>query len=49
MTQDKPTSTRGFASMDKEKQRQIARKGGEAAHGTRDRSRDPDKSSEGQG
>lgn len=26
------TSTRGFASMDKEKQREIARKGGRAAH-----------------
>jgi general stress protein YciG len=26
------TSTRGFASMDREKQREIARKGGRAAH-----------------
>jgi uncharacterized protein len=26
-------SNRGFASMDKEKQRDIARKGGEASHG----------------
>lgn len=29
---DKPKSKRGFASMDKEKQREIARKGGRAAH-----------------
>jgi len=28
----KITSTRGFASMDEEKQREIARKGGKAAH-----------------
>lgn len=27
-----PTSSRGFASMDKEKQREIASKGGKAAH-----------------
>lgn len=27
------TSKRGFASMDKEKQREIARKGGQASHG----------------
>ena len=27
------TSNRGFASMDKEKQREIARKGGEASRG----------------
>lgn len=26
-------SKRGFAAMDKDKQRQIARKGGEASHG----------------
>ena len=29
---EKRTSRRGFASMDKEKQREIARKGGRAAH-----------------
>jgi len=27
-----PKSSRGFASMDKEKRREIARKGGQAAH-----------------
>lgn len=27
------TSTRGFASMDQEKQREIASKGGKASHG----------------
>lgn len=32
------TSKRGFASMDKEKQREIARKGGEHSHDS-DRSR----------
>lgn len=31
-TPTKPKSTRGFASMDREKQREIARKGGKAAH-----------------
>ncbi|HYD33874.1 MAG TPA: KGG domain-containing protein [Methylophilaceae bacterium] len=30
--QNKGSSTRGFASMDPEKQRQIASKGGKAAH-----------------
>jgi uncharacterized protein len=29
---EKPKSRRGFASMDPEKQREIARKGGQAAH-----------------
>jgi len=32
-TQDKGTSNRGFASMDKEKQREIAAQGGRASHG----------------
>jgi general stress protein YciG len=35
-TGDKPTKTpskRGFAAMDKEKQREIASKGGKASHG----------------
>lgn len=32
MTDQKPKSTRGFASMDPEKQREIARQGGRAAH-----------------
>jgi len=31
-SQEKGTSNRGFASMDNEKQREIARKGGKAAH-----------------
>ncbi|MGZ3742914.1 MAG: KGG domain-containing protein [Pseudobdellovibrionaceae bacterium] len=30
------TSKRGFASMDKEQQREIAKKGGEASHGGRE-------------
>ncbi len=30
MNQDQPTAKRGFASMDPEKQREIARKGGKA-------------------
>lgn len=29
---DEPRKNRGFASMDREKQREIARKGGRAAH-----------------
>ena len=29
---ERPRSTRGFASMDREKQREIASKGGKAAH-----------------
>ncbi|MGZ3747456.1 MAG: KGG domain-containing protein [Pseudobdellovibrionaceae bacterium] len=32
------TSKRGFASMDKEQQREIAKKGGEASHGGRESS-----------
>ncbi len=34
MSETKPTSTRGFASpnYDREKQREIARRGGQAAH-----------------
>lgn len=32
------TSNRGFAGMDKDKQRDIARKGGEASHGGQGRS-----------
>lgn len=32
MTDQKPKSTRGFASMDRDKQRDIASQGGRAAH-----------------
>lgn len=32
MTEEKKKSTRGFASMSPERQREIARKGGKAAH-----------------
>lgn len=32
MANDRPRSNRGFASMDPEKQREIAAKGGRAAH-----------------
>lgn len=32
------TSKRGFGSMDEEKQREIARKGGQASHGGQDSS-----------
>jgi uncharacterized protein len=32
-TQRSDTSNRGFASMDKEKQREISAKGGQASHG----------------
>jgi uncharacterized protein len=32
--QNNPQSNRGFGSMDKEKQRELARKGGKASHGS---------------
>lgn len=42
MEATKPSSTRGFASMDPEKQRAIARKGGESVpHGKRSFSQSP--------
>ena len=37
MTEEKKTSTRGFASMDPEKQKEIARKGGLAVSQDRKR------------
>jgi general stress protein YciG len=39
-TSSKGTSKRGFASMDEDEQREIARKGGKASHGGGRRSSD---------
>ena len=44
MTQNKDSSNRGFASMDADKQREIAKKGGEASGGNF--KNDPERASE---
>jgi len=44
VAQNKDTSNRGFASMDKNKQHEIAKKGGEASGGNF--KNDPEKASE---
>lgn len=43
------TSNRGFASMDEDKQREIAKKGGEASHGGNRQGGDGGQQSGGQG